>query len=73
MRELALIFWLVYFLLSLGVRVFFQLRRTGTSGLRLMRSRPGSVQWFGETLEAAALAMGGGARTGSRGRAAIRA
>ena len=58
MRQLALTFWGVYFIVSLALRVVLQLLRTGSTGLALMRARPGSVQWVGETLELVAIGLG---------------
>jgi protein-S-isoprenylcysteine O-methyltransferase Ste14 len=58
LQDLALLCWLVYFAVSLGARVFLHLRRTGETGFLLMRARPGSVQWLGETAEALAIALG---------------
>jgi protein-S-isoprenylcysteine O-methyltransferase Ste14 len=55
---LALSLWIVYFAVSLGLRVALQRRRTGSTGFLLMRARPGSVQWLGETLEALAIGLG---------------
>lgn len=57
MPELALSLWGAYYLLALGLRVAVHRRRTGRSGLVLMRARPGSAQWTGETIEALALAL----------------
>jgi protein-S-isoprenylcysteine O-methyltransferase Ste14 len=58
MPRLALALWLVYGLVTLVLRVALQLRRTGKTGLLLMRGRPGSVQWLGEALELVAIGLG---------------
>ena len=58
MAELALLLWLVYFAISLALRALLQARRTGKTGVLLMRARPGSVQWWGETAETAAIGLG---------------
>jgi hypothetical protein len=44
--------------LTVGVRVTLQLRRTGRTGLVGIRSRPGSLGWIGELAEGAGLALG---------------
>ena len=58
MGELALVLWLVYFAISIGLRPLLQSRRTGRSGVLLMRARPGSVQWWGELAESVAIGLG---------------
>jgi protein-S-isoprenylcysteine O-methyltransferase Ste14 len=58
MDELALVLWLVYFAISLALRALLQARRTGRSGILLMRARPGSVQWWGELAETVAIGLG---------------
>jgi len=58
MGELALVLWLVYFVISLVLRAALHARRTGQSGLLLMRARPGSVQWWGELAQSVAIALG---------------
>ena len=58
MAEVALVLWLVYYVLTVGVRVTLQLRRTGRTGLVGIRSRPGSLGWIGELAEGAGLALG---------------
>jgi protein-S-isoprenylcysteine O-methyltransferase Ste14 len=58
MADLALLLWLVYFLLALGLRVLLQGRRTGRSGLLLMRGAAGRAQRLGEGGEVLALALG---------------
>jgi protein-S-isoprenylcysteine O-methyltransferase Ste14 len=56
--ELALLLWLLYFVLSLGLRALVQWRRTGSTGLLMMRVRPGSPQWLAEAAQAIAIALG---------------
>jgi protein-S-isoprenylcysteine O-methyltransferase Ste14 len=58
MGELALVLWLVYFLITLVLRAALHARRTGHSGLLLMRARAGSTQWWGELAESVAIALG---------------
>lgn len=58
MAGLALLLWAAYFVLSLGLRALLHARRTGHSGLLLMRARTGSVQWSGELAQSAAIALG---------------
>jgi len=58
MAELALALWLLYFLISLALRALLHARRTGRTGVLLMRARPGSVQWWGESAEAVAIGLG---------------
>jgi hypothetical protein len=48
MAKVALGLWGVYYVLTLGVRVALHLRRTGWTGLALMRSKPGTAAWLGE-------------------------
>jgi protein-S-isoprenylcysteine O-methyltransferase Ste14 len=68
--ELALVLWIVYTLVALVLRVLLQLRRTGRTGLVVMRARPGSAEWAGEVLELVAFALAvGGAVLGAGGRA----
>ena len=53
----ALAFWLAYVLLAFVVRVALHLRRTGRSGLVVMRAGPGSAPWAGELAQGLGLAL----------------
>jgi len=56
--ELALLLYLVYFALAFGLRTLIQVRRTGSTGFVGLRGRPGSAEWWGGVLFAAALVLG---------------
>ena len=58
MAGLALLLWALHFVLSLALRALLQARRTGHTGLLLMRARPGSLQWWGELAESVAIGIG---------------
>ena len=58
MPELAIVLYLVYLLLAFGLRTWIQVRRTGSTGFVGLRGRPGSVEWTGGVLFAAALVTG---------------
>ena len=61
MRGLALALWLVYFAVALVYRVASHRHRTGATGLAMLRTRVGSLQWAGETASVLALALGAAA------------
>lgn len=58
MAVLALIIYVVWMLLALGLRSWLQWRRTGDAGFRGAHLRPGSVQWWVRILFAGALVSG---------------
>jgi protein-S-isoprenylcysteine O-methyltransferase Ste14 len=46
MDQVALWLWIVYGLLAVVLPITVQMRRTGSSGFKGMRGRPGSPEWF---------------------------
>ena len=58
MPEIALALYVLYLVLAFGLRTWLQLRRTGSTGFVGVRGRPGSVEWLGAVLFAAALVLG---------------
>lgn len=58
MPELALAFWLAFFLLAIVGRAALQYRRTGSTGLIGISAAAGSREWFGGVLFAAAIVAG---------------
>src|SRR3954464_2375041 len=46
MPAIALALYGVFGLLTFGVRIALQVRRTGSTGFRGVTGRPGSVEWF---------------------------
>jgi protein-S-isoprenylcysteine O-methyltransferase Ste14 len=58
MPELALAFWLAFFLLAIVGRAALQYRRTGSTGLIGISAPAGSREWFGGVLFAAAIGAG---------------
>ena len=59
MPGLALILWLVFAVVALGGRILLQLQLHGSSGVAGVSGAPGSVEWWGGLLFAAALVVGG--------------
>lgn len=57
MAALALGLFLLYLALAFGLRSLVQLRRTGSTGFRGISGQPGSPEWLGGVLFAAALAL----------------
>lgn len=55
---LALGLYAVYMALAFGLRTWLQLRRTGQSGFKGIRGRPGSLEWTAGVLFVGALAVG---------------
>jgi protein-S-isoprenylcysteine O-methyltransferase Ste14 len=58
MAELALVLWLVFFLLAIVGRAALQYRRTGSSGLIGISASVGSLEWLGGILFGAAIVAG---------------
>src|SRR2546422_11674559 len=58
MAALAIWLWLVFGVLTLGLRVALHLRRTGETGLRGVSGRPGSVEWLAGVGFAGAISLG---------------
>jgi protein-S-isoprenylcysteine O-methyltransferase Ste14 len=58
MPKLAIILWLSYLTVSLGLRILIQLRTTGSSGFVLSRSGSGRVQLFASSLFVGSLIAG---------------
>jgi protein-S-isoprenylcysteine O-methyltransferase Ste14 len=58
MAKVALALWGLYGLLGFLLRVAIQFRRTGDTGLRGVKGRPGSVEWFAGVAFVAAIAVG---------------
>lgn len=58
MAAVALVLWLVYLAMTLGVSVARQLRRTGKTGLVGRRTRRGSPSWAAELGHELSLALG---------------
>ncbi|MGZ5308864.1 MAG: methyltransferase family protein [Solirubrobacterales bacterium] len=55
----ALVLLGVFLVLTFGVRVGVQVRRTGTTGLKGIRAGAGSVEWFGGVLFVLSTLLGG--------------
>lgn len=58
MATLALVLYAVYGVLTFGVRIAVQIRRTGSSGFHGVGGRPGSAEWFAGVGFVVALAVG---------------
>jgi protein-S-isoprenylcysteine O-methyltransferase Ste14 len=58
MATLALVLWALYGLLAFVLRVAIQLRRTGDTGLRGVKGKPGSVEWLVGVAFPGAIALG---------------
>lgn len=58
MPRLAIVLWVVYLVISLGVRLIIQLRMTGKSGFVLHRRRASGPQMFASTLFVGSLLAG---------------
>ena len=58
MAGIALALYAVYGALAFGARVVVHLRRTGTSGLKGLSGRPGSIEWLAGVGFVLALALG---------------
>lgn len=58
MSTAALLLWLVFGFLAVGLRVVLHLRRTGETGLRGVTGRPGSVEWLAGLGFVTAIALG---------------
>ena len=56
--ELALVLYVVYLALALGLRSAIQLRRTGSTGLHGVGGRPGSAEWLAGVGFVIALVLG---------------
>jgi len=54
----ALVVYLVWFLLTFGLRTLIQWRRTGSSGFKGLGGRPGSLEWIAGVLFTVALLVG---------------
>lgn len=55
--SLALILLIAYGLVAFVLRMLIQLRLTGSTGLKGISGRPGSVEWFGGILFVSAIAL----------------
>lgn len=60
MEDVALVLWGLYGLLALVLPAVLQLARSGTTGLRGVSGRPGSVEWFAGVGFVAGIALGVG-------------
>ena len=58
MEDVALVLWGLYGLLALVLPAVLQLARSGTTGLRGVSGRPGSVEWFAGVGFVAGIALG---------------
>ncbi|WP_158885925.1 methyltransferase family protein [Amycolatopsis anabasis] len=58
MAVLALVLYLVYLFAAFGLRSWLQWRRTGSTGIRRLGGRVGSLEWSGGALFLLALALG---------------
>ena len=58
MAVLALTLFVLYVALAFGARTVLQLRRTGSTGFKGFRGRPGSAEWLGGMLFVVALGFG---------------
>jgi len=58
MTVLALALFGLYVGLAFGLRTWLQVRRTGSTGFVGLRGAPGSVEWLGGVLFAAAIVLG---------------
>jgi steroid 5-alpha reductase family enzyme len=56
-RDLALVLVVAYGVVALLLRVLIQLRLTGSTGIKGISGRPGSVEWVGGVLFIAAIAL----------------
>jgi protein-S-isoprenylcysteine O-methyltransferase Ste14 len=54
----ALVLYLVWFALAIGLRTLIHLRRTGDSGFKGLGGRPGSLEWCAGVLFGVALVVG---------------
>src|SRR3954453_8656442 len=61
MPAIALALYVVFGLLTFGVRIALQVRRTGSTGFRGISGRPGSLEWFSGLGFAVAVAVGAAA------------
>lgn len=61
MATLALILYAVYLVLTFGLRILIQLRRTGSTGFHGLGGRPGSPEWIAGVGFTVALAVGAAA------------
>lgn len=61
MATLALILYVVYLLLTFGIRTLIQLRRTGSTGFHGLGGRPGSAEWIAGVGFTVALLLGAAA------------
>jgi protein-S-isoprenylcysteine O-methyltransferase Ste14 len=57
MAALALALFVLYAALAFGLRMVLQRRRSGSTGFKGVSDRPGSLEWTGGVLFAAALAL----------------
>lgn len=57
MALLAIVLYGVYLALAFGLRIAIQLRRTGSTGVRGIEGRPGSIEWIAGVGFALALAV----------------
>ena len=57
MHGLALALLVAYGLVALVLRVLIQLRLTGSTGLKGISGRPGSVEWLGGVMFVTAIAL----------------
>lgn len=58
MAEVALWLWLAFGTAAIGVRVVLHHRRTGSTGLKGVSGRPGSLEWFAGVLFMLAIGLG---------------
>lgn len=58
MAVLALTLFVLYVALAFGARTVLQLRRTGSTGFKGFRGRPGSAEWLGGVLFVVGLVLG---------------
>lgn len=58
MPTLALVLYLLWFVLAFGLRTLIQLRRTGDSGFKGLGGRVGSLEWCAGVLFTVALVVG---------------
>jgi protein-S-isoprenylcysteine O-methyltransferase Ste14 len=63
-QDLALVLLVAYGVVALVLRALIQLRLTGSTGIKGISGRPGSIEWFGGLLFVLAIALSVGGAVG---------
>jgi protein-S-isoprenylcysteine O-methyltransferase Ste14 len=58
MGRIALLFYALFIVLAFGLRTFIQWRRTGSTGVKGVSGKPGSLEWLGGALFVVSLVGG---------------